>query len=329
MSRYFAFPRMVLALVVLIPRAGLTQVPRAPSTWTQPRTPDGQPDLQGTWSNGTITPMERPARLAGKEFFTGKEAAEFEAQVAGNRNADRRDGTAEQDVSRAYNDFWYDWGSRVVKTRRTSMVIDPPDGRIPPLTPAAQKAQRARNEAYMRRATAPEDRILTERCLLFPTAGPPMVPYAYNNNYQIVQSPGFVMIQVEMAHDVRIVPLDGSPHPPPGVRLWMGDSRGHWEAGTLVVDTTNFTGKTAFRGADENLHVVERFTRIDPETIIYRFTVDDSTAFTKPWTGELPMVAAKGPLYEYACHEGNSGLVGILAGARADDAADEAAKKSK
>jgi hypothetical protein len=273
--------------------------------------------------------MERPAQLAGKEFFTGKEAAEFEAQVAGNRNADRRDGPVEQDVSRAYNDFWYDWGSRVVKTRRTSMVIDPPDGRIPPLTPAAQKAQKTRNEAYARRATAPEDRILTERCLLFPTAGPPMVPYAYNNNYQIVQSPGFVMIQVEMAHDVRIIPLDGSRHFPADVRLWMGDSRGHWEGSTLVVDTTNFTGKTAFRGADENLHVVERFTRIDPETIIYRFAVDDSTAFTKPWTGEVPMVAAKGPLYEYACHEGNLGMVGILAGARADDAADEAAKKSK
>ncbi len=329
MSRHFRFPGAVVALVVLLPQTGFPQAPGRSSAWTQPRTSDGQPDLQGIWSNGTITPLERPAALAGKEFFTEKEAADFEAQVAGNRNADRRDGPVEQDVSRAYNDFWYDWGSRVVKTRRTSMVIDPPDGRVPPLTPAAQKAQQTRNEAYRRRATSPEDRILTERCLLFPTAGPPMVPYAYNNNYQIVQSPGFVMIQVEMAHDVRVIPLDGGPHPPATVRLWMGDSRGHWEGTTLVVDTTNFTAKTAFRGADENLHVVERFTRTDPETIIYRFTVDDPTAFTKQWTGELPMVAAKGPLYEYACHEGNMGMVGILAGARADDVADGTAGRSK
>ena len=166
-----------------------------------------------------------------------------------------------------------------------------------------------------------------ERCLSFGNAAP-MLPSAYNNNYEIVQGPGFVGIDVEMVHQVRRVPLDGSPHLPSNVRQWVGDSRGHWEGNTLVIDTTNFTGNTSYRGSDENLHLIERLTRTDAETIIYRFTLDDPTAFTKPWTGEIPFVRTAGPLYEYACHEGNLGMTGILSSARSDEKkAAEALKK--
>jgi hypothetical protein len=302
-----------------------------------PRTPDGQPDLQGIWTNVTITPLERPQELAGKEFFTEQEKAEYEKRIVQQRNRDQRDRGTLRDVASAYNDFWWDSGTKVVKTRRTSIIVDPPDGRIPPLTPARQQELRARAEAVKQRCAAPgagcepensglpgpadgpEDRPLMERCLSFPTAGPPMLPSAYNNNYQIVQNPGHVLIDVEMAHDIRIIPTDGRPHLPSTVRQWMGDSRGHWEGDTLVVETTNFTDQTRFRGSDENLRLTERFTRVDAETLLYRFTVDDPTAFTRPWSGEIPMVRTTGPLFEYACHEGNSGLAGILASARADE----------
>ena len=186
----------------------------------------------------------------------------------------------------------------------------------------------ARTAALQRPAAGPEDRGLSERCILWPTAGPPMLPSAYNNNYQILQTPGYLVIFIEMIHDFRVIPLDGRPHLPETIRQWMGDSRGRWEGNTLVVDTTNFTDKNSFRGSDRNLHLVERFTRIDPETILYRFTVDDATAFTKPWTGEAPMTKTPGPIYEYACHEGNYGMANILSGARADEKAlEEAAKK--
>jgi hypothetical protein len=280
---------------------------------------DGKRDLQGIWSNATITPLERPKELAGKEFFSAQEAAEYETRVLQETNKDRRDGDPEADVGRAYNDSWWDRGTKVVPTRRTSMVVDPPDGKVPALTPKAQKRAAARSEVLRRPATGPEDRGLAERCILWPTAGPPMLPSAYNNNYQILQTPGYVIIFIEMIHDVRIIPLDGRPHLPQNIRQWLGDSRGHWEGATLVVDTTNFTDKSPFRGSDRNLHLVERFTRTDPDTILYEFTVDNPTAFTKPWKGEAPMSRAPGPIYEYACHEGNYGMTNILTGARAEE----------
>ncbi len=295
----------------------------AASAWTMQRTADGQPSLEGIWSNATITPLERPRELAAKEFFTEQEAAEYERRVLKETNKDRRDGDAAADVGRAYNDAWWDVGTKVVPTRRTSFVVDPIDGRIPPLTETARKRVAERFEAQRQPPAGPEDRGLSERCILWPTAGPPMLPSAYNNNYQILQVPGYVVILIEMIHDVRIIPLDGRPHLSPDIRQWMGDSRGRWEGDTLVVDTTNFTDKTSFRGSDRNLHLIERFTRTGPDTIIYRFAVDDRTAFTKSWSGEVPFTRTQGPIYEYACHEGNYSMTNILSGARAEEKAAE------
>ncbi len=299
-----------------------------------PRLADGHPDLSGIWTNVTITPLERPRELAGKEFFTPEEAAQYEKTHIRNRdNRTEIKGTV-NDVLLAYNDVWWDSGTHVVKTLRTSMIVDPPDGRIPTLTEARQKqlreiaeARRVRcqhpgcepeNSGQLGPADGPEDRPLMERCLWFGTAAP-LMPSAYNNNYEIAQTDGFVAIDVEMVHQVRWIPVDGSPHLPADVRQWAGDSRGHWEGDTLVVDTTNFNDQVSFRGSDRNLHLVERFTRVDADTIMYRFTIDDPTAFTKSWTVELPFVTSPGPLYEYACHEGNLGMTGILSSARTDE----------
>ena len=330
----FGILAIVIAVVSLAPAPAAGQAPtsaaaRTPKPWTAPRTSDGQPDLQGIWTNGTLTPLERPPELAGKEFFTEKEAAEYEKQLLQQGNRDRRDGSSDTDVARAYNEFWFDRGSKVVQSRRTSLIVDPPDGKIPPLTADAQKRAAARAEARrLHPADGPEDLTLQVRCILWPSAGPPMLPGGYNNNYQIVQGPGYVTILVEMIHDVRVIPLDGRPHLPQNIRQWRGDSRGHWEGNTLVVDTTNFTDRTNFRGSGESLHMIERFTRTDPETLLYEFTVDDPMAFTKPWTAEIPMKKAAGPVFEYACHEGNYGLEGILSGARVEEKkAAEAAKK--
>jgi hypothetical protein len=290
--------------------------------WTPPKTADGVPDLQGIWTNVTLTPLERPANLASKEFFTREEAAKYEQETVANNNADRRDGGAAADVNRAYNDFWYNRGTKVVKTLRTSLIVDPKDGRVPALTPEAQKLGQDR-AAYRRvhQADGPEDRGLTERCILWPTAGPPMLPSFYNNNYQIVQAPGTVAILVEMVHDVRVIPIDGRAHLPSGLGQWMGDSRGHWEGNTLVVETTNFTDKTNFRGSGSKMKLTERFTRTDPDTLTYEFTVDDPATFTKPWTAQIPMLKIEGPIYEYACHEGNYAMEGMLEGARRDEKA--------
>jgi hypothetical protein len=286
------------------------------TTWKLQHLPDGQPDLQGIWTNITITPMERPAEFAGKAFLTEQEAAEYEK-----RFLERRDATAQVDVNGPFRQTWWDSGTKVSKTRRTSIVIDPQDGKIPALTREAQAAEQARREATRRPAQTPEDRPLYERCILWQTDGPPMLSTNYNNNYRIVQTPGTVAIYIEMIHDVRIIPLDGRPHLPREVRSWMGDSVGHWEGDTLVVDTTNFNGKASFRGSDQNLHVIERFTRSDADTLLYQFTIDDPTAFTKPWTGEVPWSTAPGPIYEYACHEGNfRSMSSMLKNARAEDA---------
>ena len=279
------------------------------------------PDLQGIWTNSTITPLERPAEFRAKPALTEAEAAAFEKRFFEDQNRDRRDGGPEADVGRAYNELFFDRGTKLARIRgsiRTSLIVDPPDGRIPALTPEAQKRLAdARTEAQRHPADGPENRSLQERCLFWANDGPPMLPTMYNNYYQIVQTPAYVMILAEMAHDARIIPLDGRPHRDPQIREWKGDSRGHWEGDTLVVDTTNFTSKTRFRGSSENLHVVERFTRVDANTILYKFTIDDPSTFTKPWSGEIPLTAAAGPIYEYACHEGNYALRDILAGARA------------
>jgi hypothetical protein len=327
-------PRVLFVLGVVAAAVGLASLPAAgqaassaAKAYSPPRTPDGQPDLQGIWNNATMTPLERPAELAGKEFFTPEEVAAYERQMLQQSNADRRDGGAEADVGRAYNEFWRDRGG-VVPTRRTSLIVDPPDGRIPPLTAAAQQRNAAR-AAYRKShpADAPEDRPLAERCLLWNSAGPPMLPVGYNSNYQIIQSPGYVVILIEMIHDARIIPLDGRAHLLSNVRQWLGDPRGHWEGNTLVVETTNFTDKTAFRGAGEKMRLIERFTRTGPDMLLYEFTVEDPSAFTRPWTAHIPMRKSEGPLFEYACHEGNYGLANVLAGARAEEKSTERAAR--
>lgn len=303
---------MISAFLVALPVAG--QSP--------PRTPDGKRDLQGVWTNATVTPLERPAELGNQQFFTKDQAAQYAKGIVASTDSDRRDGGAEVDVGRAYNNFWRESGTKVVPTLRTSLIVDPLDGRIPALTPEAQRKAAARAEARrLHPADGPEDRSLQERCILWPAAGPPMMPVGYNNNYQIVQGKGYVAVIVEMIHDVRIIPTDGSPHLPSNVRLWLGDPRGHWEGDTLVVDSTNFTDKTNFRGSGENLHLIERFTRTGPESLMYEFTVDDPASFVKPWTAQVPMTRTAGPVLEYACNEGNYAMQGMLAGARAAEKA--------
>ncbi|MGA2132887.1 MAG: hypothetical protein ABSH50_11390 [Bryobacteraceae bacterium] len=300
---------------------------QTPSGWTPPRTPDGHPDLQGVWTNATITPLERPAQLANKPTMTDAEAAAFE-KISATELADV-DGKSESPLLAAagsngtggYNILFIDRGSelaRVDGVKRTSLIIDPPDGKVPPFTPERRKHFVAEGFGAF---DSVKDRPLSERCLLGfgSTSGPPMLPVLYNNNYQIVQTADTVVILVEMVHDARIVRINGT-HPPASVRQWLGDSIGHWEGDTLVVDTTNFTNKTHFRGSSENLHVIERFTRTAPDTVLYRATIDDPTTFTRQWTLEYPFVATKGPIYEYACHEGNYAEADILGGARKHEA---------
>jgi hypothetical protein len=299
--------------------------------WKPPRTPDGQPDLEGTWTNATLTPFQRPAELGSKEFFTEQEAAAFERQRIEQGDVDRIEGArGDSDLARrAYNSAWFDRGTHVVKSRRTSLVVDPPDGRIPPFTPEAK----ARHDTFraalaLRPADDPEDRLLTERCILFGAAGPPMLPEPYNNNYRIVQSAGFVTILAEMNHDARIIPLDGKPYLGAGMPQWKGNSRGHWEGDTLVVESRDFKFNSQSRFgvayldgmSDGNLRVVERFTRTAPDTILYGATVDDPTVYTKPWTVEISMTKRNDAIFEYACNEGNYGLAGILSGTRAEEA---------
>jgi hypothetical protein len=281
---------------------------------------EGSRDLEGIWTNGTITPLERPADLADKALFTPDEAAAYEKQVRQRNDGDRRDANPEADLATGYNDFWWDRGTKVVSTRRTSLIVNPPDGKIPPLTADGQKRATARAEARtLHPNDGPEDLSLADRCIARP--GPPMVPAGYNNNHRIVQTRDYVVIYSEMMHDARIIPLDGRPHLSGSVRQWFGDSRGHWEGNTLVVETTNFTDKTNFRGAGENMRLVERFTRTDPDTLLYQFTIDDAQSFQKPWSGEIPMKRAPGPIYEYACHEGNYSIVNTLSSARAEEKA--------
>jgi hypothetical protein len=303
--RFLCALALVLATVALAPISIAGQTAQRPRAWTMPRTPDGHPDFQGIWDFRTATPVERPRELAGKEFFASdEEAAEFERRAAERIN----------DTLVVHPPAWLDYGTKVLRNRRTSLIVDPQDGRVPALTPAARQKAAARAEARQR-AEGPEDFSLAERCLLF-GAGPPIVPGAYNNNIQIVQTRDTVVISNEMIHDARIVPTDGRPHLPPQIRPLLGDSRGRWDGDTLVIDTTNFTRETRFRGSDENLHLTERFTRTDRDTLMYEFTVDDPTAFAARWTARLPMARSEERIYEYACHEGNYGLRNMLTSAR-------------
>ena len=301
------------------------------AAWKPSRLPDGHPDLQGYWTNNTATPLQRPAGAG--EFLTDGDKA-----PAG------RGGQTAQNRNRPFPDlFGIAAGAGDVRyvMRRTSIITDPADGKIPPLTPEAQGKYEADREYHrLHYHDGPEEMTTFERCLVVVTSGPPMLPTAYNNNYQIVQTHDHVMIMTEMMHDVRIIPLDGRPHD--GIRQWMGDSRGHWEDDTLVVETTNFNGKRGYFGPilfngddlkrhDEQMSVIERFTRNAPDILLYRFTVNDPGTYTKPWSGEIEMQALKGPLVEYACHEGDQAMELILKGARADEkaAAEAAQKKSQ
>lgn len=312
-------------------------------SWTA-RTPDGQPDLQGRWSNQTPTPLERPAALAGRQFLTGEEVAaqEADAKARFERPTDRpvtsRPGDSAERIVGTYNSFWSDRGR---PTNRTSLIIDPPEGRVP-LTDEARKlaalpgARSGWEWAYnskVDRADSWLDRNLWERCI---TRGLPgaMLPAFYNHTYQILQPKGYVVILVEMIHDARIIPLDGRPHLPQGVRQWLGDSRGHWEGDTLVVETTNFTDKVTDRtkfvfGSGESSRLVERFTRVDADTIDYQFTFEDPKTFSRPWTASIPMNRIDTPIYPFECHEGNYALPDILAGARAQEKADTEAVKNR
>jgi hypothetical protein len=316
---------MLAALLAPQTVTGQAPAPAAKMTgaahnWTPLRTAWGEPDLQGIWDFATITPLERPKELAGKEVLTEEEAAEFEHRTLEQRNPDRRDGGSQADVGRAYNQFWWDYGTKIVGTRRTSLIVDPSDGRIPPLTPEGQQRAAARAEARQRPATGPEDRNLWERCLMGANAGPPMAPGPYNNVVQLFQAPGYVIILNEMINDARIVPLDGRPHLPSSIRLWKGDSRGRWEGETLVVNTQNFREDANFRGASAKMRLVERFTRVAADTLLYEFTVEDPGTWTRPWSAAIPMTKTEGPIFEYACHEGNYGMVNMLSGARAEEA---------
>ena len=331
MEAYRIASLVVLLLLVQVP--AIAQVP--PGTTAQgevARTPWGDPDLQGTWDFTTITPLQRPPEFAGREFLPEDEAVALERQIN-----EQRLSTEEQSpgslggVPRPDSDpgiynlgwWWEPNGRRLVRTRRTSLVVDPPDGRIPALTEQAQSIFNAREEARARRHSA-ADLPLAERCIMGFNSGPPIVPGPYNNLVQIFQSPGMVVIVNEMVHDARMVPLDDRPRLGEAIRFWSGDSRGRWEGNTLVVETRNFTdhGTGTFGPpglTDARMRLIERFTRMEAGVLTYSFTVDDPTVWNRSWSAEVPMTSVEGFVMEYACHEGNYGLANILSGARAEE----------
>lgn len=328
MSRVIVMSLLGIVVAATGLRAALTTVAatgaQAARSHVPSRTIDGHPDLQGYWTNDTFTPLERAPELGTKEFFTKDEAAaEFK------RRQDCYLGQPKNDIH--YDDaIWQAENYEKEVDLRTSLIFDPPNGRIPPLTAEATRRLAALTAAQKQApADEAQSRSLAERCISWGNVGPPMLPPTYNANLQILQTRGHVVIFHEMIHDVRFIRLDGSAHLPAGVRKLAGDSVGRWEGDTLVVDTTNFTDKTNFRGAPRStrrdifasdaLHVIERFTRVGPNHIRYQFTVDDPATWTSTWSGEVPLRRFDGPLFEYACHEGNYGLPNILAGARALD----------
>jgi hypothetical protein len=325
-----------LAVLLLVSLPGFaqaqTQVAAKPAaataskSWTPPRTPDGVPDLQGYWTNLTDTPLERPQNLGAKEFYTPEELAARQKQAQ--ERAAKRSEEGPQTQPGTTADVHYDVAqfgldrshAKSAVSTRTSLIVGP-DGRIPPQLPDAQKRNAAR--AAFNRVhgfDGPDTRSLSERCILWPNEGPPMLAPGYNSNLEIVQSPGYVAIEQEMIHDTRIIPTDGRSHVSTNIRQLMGNSVGHWEGDTLVVETTNFTDRTNFRGSSENLKVIERFSRTGPDTIKYEFTVSDPTTWDKPWSAEVPMTTISGPIYEYACTEANYGMANNLKGARATEA---------
>jgi hypothetical protein len=326
--RMLAGGLFALALAFLVmPAPVVAQPPKPPADrWKAPRTPDGHPDLQGIWTTHTFTPLVRPARYANQEFLTKEEAAELAtlltqedvdplaAGIFGASDEERRKRIVQNDPTHYDNALWLATELKPLSSNRTSLIYDPPDGKIPPLTPDAVQRAAARRAAAG--FDSYETRPLSERCIMVANEGSPMLPPAYNDVLQIVQTPAYVLVVREMETAPRLIPTDGRPHLSENIRLWAGDSRGRWEGDTLVVDTTNFTDRTAFQGSSSALHVVERFTRVSADRILYQFTVDDPNTWTRPWSAEIPMTATKGPLYEYACHEGNYGLPDILRGAR-------------
>ncbi|MBZ5607114.1 MAG: hypothetical protein LAP38_02565 [Acidobacteriia bacterium] len=333
-SRFFVpfSAAALLAAPILLhaqaPAAKPAAKPAPKRAWTTPRTSGGHPDLQGIWTNATITRMERLPEFNGKLDLTDAEAAAFEAKDHQDSEEEPgKDGVILGGVrfsgaNAGYNALFIDRGNELARVdgkKRSSLIIDPSDGKVPPRVPGS-------GGRFGRGGAAPggpanvKNRPISERCILGfgSTSGPPMLPVLYNNNYQIVETPNTVMIMVEMIHDVRVVRIGGT-HKPPEIRQWLGDSIGHWEGDTLVVDTTNFSGQAGFYGSGQNLHIIERFQRVDQNTILYRVTLDDPSTWTKPWTMEYPFVAAKGPIYEYACHEGNYAMEDILGGASKQD----------
>jgi hypothetical protein len=280
------------------------------------------PDLEGVWNFATLTPLERPAQLGDKEFLTEAEASAFVRDTLERNNRDRRDGGADVDVARAVNDGWFDRGTSLARVNgrfRTSLITSPQNGRLPTLT-AAARARTAAEAAENRQhpADGPENRSLQERCLAF-NAGPPILPGPYNNYLQISQFPDYVVLLTEMIHDARIVPTGVAAPARLNVPRWLGEPRGRWEGSTLIVDSIHFSGVNDVRGSDDQLHLTERFTRVDRETLLYEFTVDNPTAFTAPWSAVLPMTRSDDRVFEYACHEGNYALMDILRGARAGE----------
>ena len=304
---------VVTAIASLVPLAAGAQE-SAPAA---PRTSWGAPNLQGVWDFRTATPLERPEELADIDVLTDEQAAEVVERLA--ERWTRLAEGSESDPG-AYNQFWFDYGTSVTDDRRTSLIVDPPDGRIPALTADGEaRAQARRDRRRDHPADSWEDRGIAERCILGFNAGPPMESSAYNNIMQVFQTPDHVVILNEMVNDSRIVPLDGRPHLPGHVEQWRGDSRGRWEGETLVIETTNFTADTSVRGSGPGLNLVERLTRVDDGTLLYEYTVDDPASFERPWSVAMPMKMSADPVFEYACHEGNYGMEGILAGARADE----------
>ena len=343
LSRLVHVSGALLAMVAVLapPAFGQTPAPKKPGAKAASaptgssrvkRLPFGQPDFRGVWSFAMLTPLERPEELKDKEVLTEAEAIQYQDAITKALDHDTPEGAERVCKGTGnYNEFWYDRGNSVAKTRRTSLIIDPPDGKIPPLT--AQGQRRAQERAAYRASRGPADswtdRGLGERCMIGFNSGPPMMPAAYNNNMQVFQTKDTFVILNEMVHDARIIPLDGRPHSSAKIRGWAGDSRGRWDGDTMVIETVNFREENRFRGAGPNLKLVEKLSRVGTDTLLYEVTVNDPETFTKPWTLQIPMSPGDGRLYEYACHEHNYGLTGILAGHRAEEkrATEEAAAK--
>jgi hypothetical protein len=329
-----------LAQAQVAPQSDTAKPKAVKQAWTPPRTPDGRPDFQGVWVNNNATPLERPKELAGRATLTDEELAAMKKKarelfggqgdaafgdtvfntVYANVKGTKSGFKSTDGETGDYSSVWTidrDWENR------TSLITDPPDGRIPALTPEAQKRREANAASRNRLPDGPEDRALQERCI---TYGSPSLVEGYQSGYQIVQSPAAVVLTTEMIHDTRVLPLNGGPHPPSTVRQWMGDSRAHWEGDTLVVETTNYKPRAFMSTSSEQLHVTERFSRTSADILQYSITINDPATWSKPWSLMIPLKHADHPLYEYACHEGNYGLAGILAGARVEE---QAAAKSK